>query len=268
MDNPNICKVEGCGKKRVAGGFCHPHYKASFALGTCSVDGCGGYVVAKGMCGKHYRRMKVHGDVSDIDRRIKPPVPCAVDGCENSTHWTVGGRMGWCSKHYMRFYKYGSTDFLKTAADGDGEKWIKENASYNKEDCLIWPFAESAGGYAGKAKVDGFSDYSYRHMCRLKNGNPPTSKHQAAHSCGNGHLGCVNPTHLRWATNRENAQDRIIHGTSNRGEKSPTSVLTEDQVKWIRSNKGKKSCNELSRTLGVARSTITGIWRRERWAWI
>ena len=38
---------------------------------------------------------------------------------------------------------------------------------------------------------------------------------------------------LKWGTPKENAQDKIKHGTTVRGEKSKKSKLTEDQVKWI-----------------------------------
>jgi hypothetical protein len=49
---------------------------------------------------------------------------------------------------------------------------------------------------------------AHRAMCRLIHGNPPTPKHQAAHSCGNGRRGCVHPGHLRWATDAENRAER------------------------------------------------------------
>lgn len=48
-----------------------------------------------------------------------------------------------------------------------------------------------------------------RHMCKLKNGDPPTPDHEAAHSCGNGKHGCINPNHLRWATDAENMADTV-----------------------------------------------------------
>lgn len=33
-------------------------------------------------------------------------------------------------------------------------------------------------------------------MCELVYGKPPMPKHQAAHNCGKGNLGCINPKHL------------------------------------------------------------------------
>src|SRR5690349_16534473 len=73
-------------------------------------------------------------------------------------------------------------------------------------DCLKWPFADDGKGY-GVIKVDGRQQYAHRIMCTLVNGEPPTELHETAHSCGNGHLGCVHPGHVRWATRAENHAD-------------------------------------------------------------
>jgi hypothetical protein len=33
----------------------------------------------------------------------------------------------------------------------------------------------------------------------------------AIHCCGNGHLSCVNPAHLRWGTAKDNGKDAHLH---------------------------------------------------------
>jgi hypothetical protein len=73
-------------------------------------------------------------------------------------------------------------------------------------------------------------------MLTLTAGPPPSPDHEAAHSCGRGHEGCVNPKHLRWATHKENQADKEGHGTILRGEQHPAAKLSEADVLEIRAS--------------------------------
>lgn len=72
----------------------------------CAISGCDRLTnvpgTAKGLCHSHYRRLKVYGDPLGAP----PPRPksCIVDGCEGS----ILAR-GWCSMHWNRWYKTGTT---------------------------------------------------------------------------------------------------------------------------------------------------------------
>ena len=94
--------------------------------------------------------------------------------------------------------------------------------------CMDFKFSPNAGGYARITVAPFTLDYAHRVVCRWTHGDPPSDKHEAAHSCGR--RSCVNPSHLRWATRTENMADAIEHGTTMRGERSPVSRLTEAQV--------------------------------------
>jgi hypothetical protein len=80
---------------------------------------------------------------------------------------------------------------------------------------LIWPFARYNNGYGNVTFYDALGKHStgaHRIMCKLVHGEPPTPKHEAAHSCGNGTGGCINPHHLRSDTrggNNADKKDRI-----------------------------------------------------------
>jgi hypothetical protein len=87
-------------------------------------------------------------------------------------------------------------------------QWIERHTSFEGDECLIYPFKRYVNGYGG-TRVDGIETYAHRHMCRKKHGEPPTPEHEAAHKCGNGNLGCINPNHLRWATHAENMADTV-----------------------------------------------------------
>lgn len=132
---------------------------------------------------------------------------CKIDGCEKQSF----GR-GMCSMHYYRVLRNGHLSARAKAEDGAGIGWIKRHVNNKGDDCLIWPFGAPSCGY-GQVRVNGADIVASRYMCALAHGNPPTPRHEAAHSCGNGHLGCMNPKHLRWATRSQNNLDRKIHET-------------------------------------------------------
>ncbi len=151
-------------------------------------------------------------------------MPCSIEGCERKYYAS-----GLCQRHYNWRYKYGSVAppvRKKTQYD-----WIVSHAKYDSDECLIWPFARKSG--YGTVKAKGRSTGAHRMMCELANGSAPTTSHQAAHNCGNGVLGCVNPNHLSWKTPKENSGDRAQHGTLNAGEKNGGAKLKASDVPVI-----------------------------------
>lgn len=137
---------------------------------------------------------------------------------------------------------------------GKGIDLLRSLVSYQGDDCVDWPYSKGIDGY-GRL---GFQKKIYtanRLMCILAHGEPPTPKHYAAHSCGNGHLGCVNPRHLSWKTVRENEADKREHGTAGGGRGSRT-TLTMEQIADIRANKGIVPIRELARRHGLKFSGV------------
>lgn len=182
---------------------------------------------------------------------------CSIDGCERIAH-----ARDLCCTHLYRYRKYG--DPLKLAKPkGVGLRWLLETAlHYEGEDCLVWPFTKS--GY-GIVHYNGLRLPPSRLVCILKYGDPPSSSHESAHSCGRGRSGCVNPSHLRWATPAENQRDRIEHGTSNRGRRGK---VTAEDVIWIRSVAGLVSQQEIADKFGMDQSTVSNIMTGKRWSWL
>jgi hypothetical protein len=86
---------------------------------------------------------------------------------------------------------------------------------------------------------------------------------QAAHNCGKGHLGCVNPSHIEWKTLQQNAMDRVRH----RRVRKPTTFikLNEEQVMEIRAARGFVRQKDLAKRFGVSTQTIVSIQRRRTW---
>jgi hypothetical protein len=99
--------------------------------------------------------------------------------------------------------------------NGRSRKWIEAHAGWQGDDCLIWPFSRDAHGY-GQLASDRTVRRAHRVMCEIAHGPKPAPGFVAAHTCGKGREGCVNPRHLRWASQKENMADKLLHGTSNR----------------------------------------------------
>ncbi len=84
------------------------------------------------------------------------------------------------------------------------------------DECVSWPFGRMHKGY-GQLGHLGKSHKAHRMLCEMVYGPPPTDKHQATHSCGNGHLGCVNPNHLEWKTSSTATRMERCRSTGTRG---------------------------------------------------
>lgn len=135
---------------------------------------------------------------------------CSIDGCQKPAY-----RTGWCVKHWGRAKKTG--DPLRTpkgVGSGEPAEWIMKHVNYSGGDCLLWPFSKAkTTGRPLAVWFEGKKGNPARIMCSQVNGTPPSETHQAAHSCGKGHLACVHPLHLSWKTSKENHADKIIHQT-------------------------------------------------------
>jgi hypothetical protein len=71
------------------------------------------------------------------------------------------------------------------------------------------------------------------------------------------------PGNLRWATYKQNYQDRYRHGTDLRGDKQYGAKLTWEKVREIRAST--EPAKVLAKRYGVYWSTINKIWRNEKW---
>lgn len=146
-------------------------------------------------------------------------------------------------------------------------KFLKVAIEYSGDDCLIWPYYRRENGYPQMTNLGKKTSPSIT-VCKAIHGDQPSARHEVAHSCGNGHLGCVSGKHVRWATPKENNADKIVHGTLNRGERNGQAKLTKTEVHSIRLLHGLfgMSHRELGRQFGIAQGNVTQIVNRKAWA--
>ena len=166
--------------------------------------------------------------------------------------------------HYSRKLKYGDVNFTQKLPWGETKAFLDRLPTQATEDCIEWPFGKTRAGY-GRLQIDGVEIYAHRYASEMANGKPPKGTY-AAHKCGN--PSCVNPAHLYWATPAENSADKLLHGTSQRGERHGHALLTEENVREILSLKGLVSQRKLADRFGVTQPTISDIHTGRTWGWL
>lgn len=188
---------------------------------------------------------------------------CTVEGCGS----TFLVRKGLCNKHSLRLRRHGDPLAGGTFV---GETWsfLEALLGHEGDECVCWPFAKDANGYA-RIRSDGENIPAYRVMCRMAHGDPVEPRTHATHTCGKGNEGCVNPKHLEWGTAFKNQQDRVEHGTSNRGERCAAHKLTAAQALEIfqRLNSGERPYL-LAPEYAVSPATVRDIKFGLSWSWL
>lgn len=130
---------------------------------------------------------------------------CSIPGCERK-HYA----RRFCRMHWTRQSRHGDTDLRpRRWRTGAPIEFIKKAILHKGNDCLFWPYAKNNAGY-GHLTFLGKPILAHR-MVLASWRTCPAPKMVAAHLCGNGHLSCINPQHLAWATQRENAMHRAFH---------------------------------------------------------
>lgn len=125
--------------------------------------------------------------------------------------------------------------------------------------CWIWhgPWCK---GY-GRLCIEGKSMVASRASYEAFKGN--AMGNVVCHKCDT--PACVNPDHLFMATQKDNIRDCMA-----KGRKRGYTILTDDQVRWIRENYEPKSKTmnfyTMGKMLGVSPSTISVAWRGKSWS--
>lgn len=141
-------------------------------------------------------------------------------------------------------------------------QWLKDRVQFDGNECLIWPFTRNWNGY-GMLGVEGKVTYAHRTMCRLVNGDPPSSKHVAAHSCHNGHGGCCHPKHVSWLTASENLLQRRQAGTLTTKRWNKKGTLSKADIGKIEALKGHLNQREIAEMFGISYQHVSVIQNRK-----
>ena len=187
---------------------------------------------------------------------------CAFPDCPNLA--SPKAAKGLCNSHYWQLNQGRELTPLAYRRNRC-VPWLQAHISHVGDECLIWPFQRLESDGRAAVKYKGRQGLAARVMCELAHGPAPTPTHEAAHSCGKGHNGCVHPQHLRWATHSENLADQIKHDTRCWGERQGSSKLKTADVLAIRAMAGAMSQSAIGKLYGVSQGAIFKIIHRKNW---
>ncbi|WP_239479259.1 HNH endonuclease signature motif containing protein [Lichenicola cladoniae] len=118
---------------------------------------------------------------------------------------------------------------------------------------------------------DGSGHTAFAHVLVAEafHGPKPSDCHQVAHRNGSRLLNT--PSNLRWATCKENHDDRIVHQTDAAGCRNGRATITDDDVRFIRVRYReiklrRLPVKELDDRFGLSRSQVIRIARGQAWS--
>lgn len=109
--------------------------------------------------------------------------------------------------------------------------------------------------------------YGVYHLVALAfHGKRPSAIHQAAH--WDGDKTNNTPSNVRWATPLEQGADKNRRGTTVMGEDCHLSVLSESDIRSIRSRHRRGLGAKLAAEFGVTAANISAIMKRRTWKYV
>jgi hypothetical protein len=102
-------------------------------------------------------------------------------------------------------------------------------------------------------------------VCEAFHGPKPSPKHEVAHNDGNSMNNRAD--NLRWDTRIGNHADKILHGTSLRGSRSPNAKINEYKAHGIKLDlaKGTLTHEKIAMKYGISKSIVTRIAVGKGW---
>lgn len=157
-----------------------------------------------------------------------------------------------------------TADKLAQIAEADARRFWERVALPDSSGCMLWLAGRQSKGY-GVLRMHGTMKSAHRISLFLSVGGPPAGRPHAAHACLNKH--CVAPTHLRWASTRENERDKVRDGTAAVGERHGAAKLTRSQVQEIKAQYASGGVTQavVASRFGVSEATVWRILHDQRW---
>lgn len=136
--------------------------------------------------------------------------------------WIADNNLSWGKKKQQegggRAKLSGTKSVRNRRAKANGEKlgkfetikdFVEAHRGYEGESCLLVPSA--LPNAPARVPHCGRNITAARYMLLLTVGVPMSDGMVCRHTCGNGHLSCVNPKHLIWGTQGDNIGDMTKH---------------------------------------------------------
>jgi HNH endonuclease len=217
---------------------------------VCTYADCAQPALCKGLCRLHYDRAR-NGTPMGRMPNLPREGPCLSPECPEPRYMR-----GLCAAHYSA-QRFGPRLTLE-------DRFWRKVPNRPEDPAACWEWAGSRGSRGYGVIRDGKPRQAHRVAWEIANGPIPEDLVVRHRVCGNPI--CVRVEHLALGTHQDNADDRIRHGRSCRGEEQALARLTEDLVREIRGSS--ESTNALARRLKVGTSTVRDIRKGRTWAWV
>ena len=126
--------------------------------------------------------------------------PCRLEECEK-----VSRAWGLCKMHYVRLKTHGSTDKPQRRLSAQDRFWAKVDKTSSPKGCWLWTAAKNQDGYGSfwlEPRMRGAHKVAYEWLV----GPVPLELPYLDHMCHD--VSCVNPSHLRPVTSKQNQENR------------------------------------------------------------
>lgn len=186
---------------------------------------------------------------------------CKVESCAS----TKIQSLGYCPKHYNRFYTYGDPE--KTVRFPPEMNLIQRIQAtgwdVSERGCWEWKGRRDQYGYP-MIKYAAKQTRVHRAMWEIANGKPIPEGHYALHSCDN--PPCMNPEHISTGTQQENMDDMVSKG---RQAKALNGRYSEADVRKMRElHKSGWMQKDIAAHFSTDTGTVCRIVNRKLYAWV
>jgi hypothetical protein len=171
--------------------FCRSGYQRKPQFNTMAVTRPDGVRFKSNLAWRNYKAAEATHDPADADHFVK-----AFTRFLRDTSAFRSGRKIEATRH-------------RGSAHCHKAHWLMERKGFTGHECLFFP--SMLAHRPERVKYNCRNMAAARAMLLMTQGLPPEGEAYATHICGNGHLSCVNPEHLKWGSPADNAKDAVVH---------------------------------------------------------
>jgi hypothetical protein len=143
--------------------------------------------------------------------------------------------------------------------------WMIEQKTIDDNECWLWNRGKNSAGY-GCVVFHSKMNLVHRLSFQYHSKTCISKDDDIRHVCPNTpNTLCFNPKHLLKGTRKENMEDMVHYGRSQKGEKNYHSKLSNDDVLCIRAQRDMFLLRELSEMYGVDQALISMIVNNKIW---
>lgn len=153
----------------------------------------------------------------------------------------------------------------KNMSDTEFFDWMIQQKVENENGCWLWNRGKNSSGY-GCVMFHGKMNLVHRLFFEHHNNVSVSKDDDIRHICPKmPNTLCFNPEHLLRGSRKENMQDMVRYGRSQKGEKNHHSKLSNEDVLCIRAQRDMFLLRELAEMYNVDQALVSMIVNNKIW---